>query len=287
MLAPAVGIGNRVGMLRAVLLVAAGAAGGGAALAVASVPDSDGTYHACLQLTTTVASTGTITVPNTNGPNLTMIDPSAGQHCIPPDSPAPGQTEISWNATGPQGPQGPPGTPGANGANGANGSPGAPGRSVTIAGGRTLTLGGGQVVTVGGNLGGTTIASPTINPRGPALGRATLTGSGIPGFTVLGISFAPSAGKSGSGKGNVSIHEIVITKPVDTASPKLFRACATGQHIREASIFVRKASAKAKAYLVYTLKDVVISSYQTAPADKSGTPEEHISLNFTKIEARY
>lgn len=275
------GIGNRVGMLKAVLLVAVGAAGGGAALAVASVPDGDGTYHACVQLSVS----GTATVPSTNGPNLTVIDPSAGQHCIGPDGQqSPGQTEVSWNATGPQGP---PGTPGTPGANGATGSPGAPGKSVTIAAGRTLTLSGGQVVTVDGNLGGTTIASPTINPRGPGLGQATLAGSRIPAFTVLGVSAAPSTGKSGAGTGKTSLHELVITKKVDTASPKLFRACANGQHFPVGTIILRKAGSNTKSYLKYTLRDVVITSYQTVPAGKSDTPEEQISLNFTKVEIKY
>ncbi|MGH2875808.1 MAG: Hcp family type VI secretion system effector [Solirubrobacteraceae bacterium] len=239
------------------------------------MPDGDGTYHACVQLTTS----GSATVPSTPGPNLTMIDPSAGQHCVGPDGQAPGQTEVTWNATGPQGP---PGTPGANGANGATGSPGAPGRSVTVAGGQTLTLAGGQVVTVGGGAGGTTIASPTINPRARGLGQASLPGSGIPAFTVLGISSTASAGKS-----KASIHEIVITKRVDTASPKLVQACATGRHIPEVTIILRKAGGKAKVYLAYKLKNVTVSSYQTVPAGKSDTPEEHVSLNFTQIKVSY
>ena len=107
-----------------------------------------------------------------------------------------------------------------------------------------------------------------------------------PTWRSLGISFAPSTGKSSGGKSKLSIHDIVITKRVDTASPKLFRACATGKHIPEATIILRKAGGKAKTYLVYTLKDVVVSSYQTTPADKSDTPVESISLNFTKVEIK-
>jgi hypothetical protein len=69
-------------------------------LAMASIPSSDGTIHACYD--------------NQDGA-LRVIDPGAaiGGTC------SAGQTPLAWNQTGPQGPPGVPGTPGAAGAAGA------------------------------------------------------------------------------------------------------------------------------------------------------------------------
>lgn len=254
-------------IFKAVLLVAAGAAGGGGALAVASVPDGNGVVRACVS---TQPDSG-LPAPS---PNVRIID-SAHQTCNP--TPAAGatggETAIAWGVTGPQGPPG------------AQGPAGTPGRSVTVAAGHTLTLAGGQVVTVGGSLGGTTIASPTINPRGRGVGQANLTGSGIPAFTVLGVSFASGAGGARTGAGKAAVHDISITKTVDKASPKLFQACTSGKHFPTVKITLRKAGGK--PYLTYKLTDVLVSSYQLAKAGASPIPEEHISLNFTKIEISY
>jgi hypothetical protein len=258
-------------IFKAVLLVAAGAAGGGAAFAVASVPDGNGVVRACLS---TQPGSG---LPATTSSNVRIID-SAHQSCNPTPAAgaAGGETAIAWGVTGPQGP---PGTPGAQGPAGT------PGRSATVAAGHTLTLAGGQVVTVGGSLGGTTIASPTINPRGRGVGQANLTGSGIPAFTVLGVSFASGAGGARTGAGKTAVHDISITKTVDKASPKLFQACTSGKHFPTVKITLRKAGGK--PYLTYKLTDVLVSSYQFAKAGGSTIPEEHISLNFTKLEISY
>ncbi|HUE25204.1 MAG TPA: hypothetical protein VMP89_00405, partial [Solirubrobacteraceae bacterium] len=121
---------------RVAALLAVGALGGAAALAVASVPDSSGVIHACYAV-----SSGATTVPATSGTNLLrIIDPSAGQTCNPAGAPGSTGTEaaLNWNAAGQQGPAGPAGQ---------NGSPGP---TSTIASGHTFTISGGQVITVGG-----------------------------------------------------------------------------------------------------------------------------------------
>jgi Type VI secretion system effector, Hcp len=182
---------------KAVLLVAVGAAGGGAALAVASVPDSSGVIHACYG----VSAAGS-TVPSTSAGNLRIIDPSANQHCNTTPGLTPAfENTIAWNTAGP------PGTPGAPGA------PGAPGRSVTIAGGNTLTISGGQVITVG--------QSPGVTIKSPAFGGhavATLTLSGgvdlttdVRSYGLTNTHFG-SGGGTGAGARKVQIHEFQITR---------------------------------------------------------------------------
>ena len=96
--------------MRAVALIAAGAVGAGAAVAIASVPDSGGVIHACV-------TTGANGAPVTSGANVQIIDPSAGQSCAGTVGAA-GEEPVTWNSTGPQGPPGPQGPSGPAGADG-------------------------------------------------------------------------------------------------------------------------------------------------------------------------
>ncbi len=74
---------------------------------------------------------------------------------------------------------------------------------------------------------------------------------------------------------------------VNKASPKLFLMCATGEHIKEAILTVRKSGTEAPVeYLKVKLTDVVVSSYQTGGSG-GDVPMESFSLNFSKIEFEY
>jgi len=48
-------------------------------------------------------------------------------------------------------------------------------------------------------------------------------------------------GGSGGGAGKVNMHDFNFTMKINKASPKLFLACATGQHIKEALLTCRRA----------------------------------------------
>ncbi len=210
-------------------------------------------------------------VPATNAPNLSVIDPSAGQTCGSLRTPA-GATVVAapldWNVSGPQGP---PGT---------NGAAGAPGKTLTVVGGSTLTLPGGQVVRIGQSSG------LTINP--PALGNrqiATLTlsdGNTTLSAGVLGFSFA-SGGAGSSGSAKKTVHDISITKHIDKASPKLFQACVTGKHFAEAKLVLSKGGHSTS----YSMTNVLIGSAQANSAKGSAQPTESLTLNFTKIEFKH
>jgi type VI secretion system secreted protein Hcp len=232
---------------------------------------------ACVNVTTT-ATIGTLgspprIVPNQAAPNLTVIDTAAGQHCVAPDGTDTQQTTLTWNATGPTG------ATGAAGQNGQNG------RSVTVVSGHTLTLPGGNVLGVGGGTGPTfTINSPPETPSGKTL---TLSLGSTP-IEILGYGFGTTNGLGGGGgSGKVAVHDISITKKMDVASPKLAQACVTGKHFPTATITVRKAGKGQQAYLKITLKDVLISSFQTGGSGPNKTPTESLTLNFTKIDFKY
>jgi hypothetical protein len=266
-------VGIRTGITgpwKAVLLLAVGGAGGAAAIAVATVPDSSGKITACVWLTTNAAGQ---TVPAQFGPrpDITVIDPNDGQQCIKPDPPALNQTSLSWNV------QGPPGQAGAQGP---------PGKTATVVSGRKLTLPGGTVISVSGGTGNTyTITSPPFRPSG----KQVMLDIGTLSVPILGFSVlnGHTTTGGGGGTGKVQVHDISISKYVDKASTKLALACANGKHFKEAVITVRKAGRGQQEFLTYKLSNVLISSYQSGGSGNNATPAESITLNFTKISIKY
>jgi len=91
----------------------------------------------------------------------------------------------------------------------------------------------------------------------------------------------------GGGAGKVSVQDIQIVKNVDKGSPKLFGACATGEHIKKAVLVARKAGKDQQEYLKMTMSDVLVSGYHTSGTGQSGLPVDEVSLNFGKIEIEY
>jgi hypothetical protein len=219
---------------RAVLLLAIGLVAGGAAFAVASIPDGNGVIHGCVLLSD----------PPPGGQPLS----GANLHISDSSSPSCGASEqpISWNVTGPAGP---------SGAVGPTGAPGAAGPGSTV------------------NL----LSAPI---RNSAKAVATLKlGAGRSAIetNLLGFSVAQSSAKT-------KVHDLVLTKKVDKASPALFKFCATGKHFPTVTITARKAGKGQQEYLKITMQDVIISSAQNAPSGGGGKqPQEHLTLNFSKI----
>lgn len=69
-----------------------------------------------------------------------------------------------------------------------------------------------------------------------------------------------------------------VTRAHDSHSPSLMLACATGRPIR--SVVLRGVST-GQTYLTYTLKNVVITSYQLSHT--GGRAMEELVMNFTKV----
>jgi type VI secretion system secreted protein Hcp len=92
----------------------------------------------------------------------------------------------------------------------------------------------------------------------------------------------------GGGAGKVSMQDFHFTMKMNKASPKLMLACATGEHIKKAVLTARKAGGKQEEYLVVTMEDLLVSSYQTGGSEAGGVvPTEQISLNFAKVQVEY
>jgi type VI secretion system secreted protein Hcp len=93
---------------------------------------------------------------------------------------------------------------------------------------------------------------------------------------------------AGAGAGKVAPQDFHIVKRVDKASPKLFIACATGEHFKKAVLVARKAGKEQQEYLKLTFEELIVSSYQLGgSAGSDVVPTEQVSLNFGKLEVSY
>jgi type VI secretion system secreted protein Hcp len=91
----------------------------------------------------------------------------------------------------------------------------------------------------------------------------------------------------GGGSGAANLADLYLTSLVSKASPMLFKACVSGQHIDKAEIFVRKAGGDQEDFMIITLEPCLLSSYSVSEGGGDGLPMEQFSLNFDKITYEY
>ena len=105
-----------------------------------------------------------------------------------------------------------------------------------------------------------------------------------------GVEQAGTVGGAGGGggAGRASAQDFHFTMPLSKASANLMLACATGAHIREATLTCRKAGGTNQIeFLKIKLSDLLVSSYAPGGSAENDRPTESISLNFAKIEFLY
>lgn len=90
----------------------------------------------------------------------------------------------------------------------------------------------------------------------------------------------------GGGAGKVSMQDIHFTAKVSKASNKLLLACASGEHLKEATLTVRKAGKEQQEYYKIKFTDCLVSSYQVGSGG-GVVPTDQFSLNFAKGEWEY
>lgn len=96
-----------------------------------------------------------------------------------------------------------------------------------------------------------------------------------------GVSNATArAGTSKLSTGKTSVSDFAIMKYLDSASPRLFESCCSGEHHNEATLTLRKAGETQQEFYKIKLSDVLISS--VAPAGSAGgdQPLEQVSFSF-------
>jgi type VI secretion system secreted protein Hcp len=103
-----------------------------------------------------------------------------------------------------------------------------------------------------------------------------------------GLSQSGGGGQGGgAGVGKVSFHDFTFTHRVDKASPSLMKACATGTHVKDATITVRKAGKGQLEYLVITMNDVLVTSVSTSVGSDGDSTLESVGLSFAKVDLEY
>jgi type VI secretion system secreted protein Hcp len=96
-----------------------------------------------------------------------------------------------------------------------------------------------------------------------------------------------SSGGGGGGAGKVNMQDFNFVMMANKASPLLMKACATGQHVKKATLTCRKAGTDQQEYLKIVMSDLLISSYQTGGSGSDVVPVDQIAMNFAKIEFEY
>jgi type VI secretion system secreted protein Hcp len=104
-----------------------------------------------------------------------------------------------------------------------------------------------------------------------------------------GETLVTSGGSGGGGgAGRVQVQDFHFVMTLNRASPALMKACATGQHIKSATLTARRAGKAQQEFLTFKLSDVLVSSYQTGGSEQTNhLPFDSVALNFAKIEVAY
>jgi type VI secretion system secreted protein Hcp len=102
-----------------------------------------------------------------------------------------------------------------------------------------------------------------------------------------GVANAPPVAIGGAGAGRATFRDLSIVHNVDKASPDLLRACATGAHIKDATITHRKAGKDQQEFLVIKMNDVIITGVTQGNAAPGQLYAETVSLAFAKVDVEY
>ncbi len=91
----------------------------------------------------------------------------------------------------------------------------------------------------------------------------------------------------GGGAGKASFQDFTFTHHIDKASPLLMKSCASGSHIKDATITVRKAGKGQQEYLVIELTDVLVTSVMPSLESEQGATHEGVTLHSVKVDLEY
>ena len=100
-----------------------------------------------------------------------------------------------------------------------------------------------------------------------------------------GVTNPVTIGSGGSGAGRATFHDLNFAHTIDKATPRLLKACATGSHLKEATITHRKAGKGQQEYLIIKMNDVVITGVSLGDTTDGGS--ENVSLAFAKVDFEY
>jgi type VI secretion system secreted protein Hcp len=88
------------------------------------------------------------------------------------------------------------------------------------------------------------------------------------------------------GAGKVQLKEFQFQMRVNKASPAIFLACASGKHIKEATLSVSRSGKAAFDWLKVKFRDILVTSYEQA-GDQEDPPHELVAFDFAQVELQY
>lgn len=98
----------------------------------------------------------------------------------------------------------------------------------------------------------------------------------------------PPRSGGGGGASKATFQDIAISKSVDLSSTELLKSVVLGTHFPEAKIIVRKAAGNARSeYYSITMKDVTVTSCQTAGSEGGDQLMESVTLAFASFQVTY
>ena len=101
-----------------------------------------------------------------------------------------------------------------------------------------------------------------------------------------GVANTGSVAAGGAGAGKPNFQDLSIVHQIDKASPVLMQTCATGTHLKEATITHRKAGKGQQEFLIIKMNDVIVTS--VTHGGSSGEPaSENVTLAFAKVAVEY
>jgi type VI secretion system secreted protein Hcp len=100
-----------------------------------------------------------------------------------------------------------------------------------------------------------------------------------------GIS-TPTGGAENREASAPSVSEVVVTKLMDKASPKLFEAGLIGNEGKMVKVVMTRTGKELAELCMYKFENTLVSGYSVSSGG-DGAPSESLSLNFTKFEYSY
>lgn len=103
-----------------------------------------------------------------------------------------------------------------------------------------------------------------------------------------GVTQSGSIGRGGGGgQGKASFNDFNFTHHIDKASPVLMKACATGEHLKDATITVRKTGKGKGEFLIIKMSDVIITSVSSSVVTDGPATGESVAIQFAKVDLEY
>ncbi len=99
-------------------------------------------------------------------------------------------------------------------------------------------------------------------------------------------SASVSPGGGGGGAGKATFQDLTIVHHIDKASPLLLKACATGAHLKDATITHRRAGKAQQEFLIVKMNDIIITGVTHGGA-VGETASETVTLAFAKVDFEY